>query len=317
MDHTKKPLTALSICPGILGLERGITRAIGELQVLTYVEIETFIIENLIAGMESGVLAPALIWSDLKTFDARPYAGKIDILLGGYPCQPFSTAGQRKGINDSRHLWPYISDIIEIARPTVCFFENVSGHLQLGYREVRQSLEAKGYRVKEGIFSAEEVGAPHKRERLFILAILANSHSNGSGTDARSLIEKSNETKSTSQREEWQVTFRKRLRHVAGYCDNKLAHTHSARQPKQRNDRKPSFEKDARISYTNPFFPAGQGFYQHVWEEPRTIESGLGCAAYGYNFREDLLRALGNSVVEQTAELAFITLLNEHYADHN
>lgn len=123
--------------------------------------------------MEQGVLDPAPVWTNLKTFlpIARRLCGKVDIITGGYPCQPFSLAGKRGGADDPRHLWPYIEKIIGAIRPVCCFFENVPGHINLGYREVRNDLERLGYWVEQGIFSAAEVGAPHRRKRLFILAV--------------------------------------------------------------------------------------------------------------------------------------------------
>ena len=94
----------------------------------------------------------------------------IDILTAGYPCQPFSTAGLRKGVEDERHLWPYIKDIVRILRPQFVILENVRGHFGLGFREVLADLTCLGYDAKWKLIRASEVGAPHRRERLFILA---------------------------------------------------------------------------------------------------------------------------------------------------
>jgi len=136
------------------------------------VEIEAFAIANLVAKMENGQLPPAPIWSNLKTLPVEPFRGKVDLITGGYPCQPFSQAGKREGKDDSegRHLWPYIKEIIRAVRPLRCFFENVEGHISLGLREVISDLESLGYKTTWGIFSAREVGAPHQRKRVFILA---------------------------------------------------------------------------------------------------------------------------------------------------
>ena len=90
--------------------------------------------------------------------------------ITGYPCQPFSIAGRRKGADDPRHLWPHVARIIGECAPEWVFLENVANHLNLGYREVRGELESLGFRVTEGLFTAAEVGAPHRRQRLFILA---------------------------------------------------------------------------------------------------------------------------------------------------
>lgn len=171
MDNPFESPAILSFCPGILGLERGIKRVIGKLNVVAYVEIEAFIIANLVAGMEAGVLDPAPIWSDAKTFDARPFRGKIHGIIGGYPCTPFSLAGTRSGENHPGHIYPAISRAIEATGPVWCFFENVDDHLSLGFDKVYQDLHRMGYAVETGICTAEEVGAPHERERMFIFAL--------------------------------------------------------------------------------------------------------------------------------------------------
>lgn len=90
-------------------------------------------------------------------------------------CQPFSSAGKRLGEDDPRHLWPHIKRIIGEIQPEYCFFENVRGHLSLGFEQVWGDLRGLGYEVEAGLFSAEEVGAPHLRERLYILAKLADT----------------------------------------------------------------------------------------------------------------------------------------------
>lgn len=163
--------TILSIASGQQGIERGIEIAGTPIRVAAYVEIETFIIANLVGLMEQGVVAPAPIWADLKTFDATRFRGKIHGITAGYPCQPFSNAGHRRGTDDPRHLFPYIERTIIAAQPLWCFFENVEGHLSLGFDTVYKSLRDLGYAVEEGIFSAKEVGAPHTLKRLFILAV--------------------------------------------------------------------------------------------------------------------------------------------------
>jgi DNA (cytosine-5)-methyltransferase 1 len=104
----------------------------------------------------------------------------IDILTAGYPCQPFSNAGQRKGLNDPRHMWPDIKQIISKLRPSIIVLENVRGHLSLGFKEVLQDLTKIGYDAKWTIVRASDVGAPHRRERLFILAQPAHTNSIGS-----------------------------------------------------------------------------------------------------------------------------------------
>ena len=94
----------------------------------------------------------------------------VDVLTGGYPCQPFSHAGLRKGKNDDRHLWPYVRNAIDTLRPEYAVLENVSGHLTLGFANVLSDLATIGFDAEWGTFRASDVGAPHQRKRLFIIA---------------------------------------------------------------------------------------------------------------------------------------------------
>jgi DNA-cytosine methyltransferase len=166
---------SIELCAGYGGIHLGLKRVVPNLRTVAFVEIEAFACSNLVAKMEGGLVEPAPIWTNLKTFNAKPFRDRIHIITGGYPCQPFSAAGKRLGTEDPRHLWPHIRKIIKTTRPLLCFFENVEGHLSLGFKEVQQSLRDLGYRVEAGIFSAAEVGAPQQRKRLFILGKLANT----------------------------------------------------------------------------------------------------------------------------------------------
>ena len=94
----------------------------------------------------------------------------VDVLTGGYPCQPFSTAGARMGTNDERHLFPYVQSAIESLRPSWVVLENVRGHLTLGFRDVLSALHDVGYDARWGVVRASDAGAPHRRERVFIVA---------------------------------------------------------------------------------------------------------------------------------------------------
>lgn len=169
MDTTKA-VTHVSLCAGYGGIDIGLKRAIPNLRTVAFSEIEGFACANLVAKIQAGLLDAAPIWTNLKTFPWPEFCGRVDILSGGYPCQPFSAAGKRLGTNDPRHLWPFIADGIKIMRPKLCFFENVEGHISLGLRAVIEELGSIGYKTTWGIFSAREVGAPHQRKRVFILA---------------------------------------------------------------------------------------------------------------------------------------------------
>ena len=168
MDTT---ITTLEFCAGYGGIGLGLKNIFGErMRTIAYCELEGFAQANLLSKMEKGLMDVAPLWNDLKTFPYESFHGLVDILIAGYPCQPFSSAGKRAGKEDPRHLWPWIADGIRLLRPRLCFFENVEGHISLGLREVVGELEQIGYSTAFGIFSAAEVGAPHQRKRVFILA---------------------------------------------------------------------------------------------------------------------------------------------------
>ena len=168
------PQNVISFCTGYGGLELGIRRAGVDVRTICYLEIEVYVQAVLVKAMEEGRLCSAPIWTNVKSFDARPFRGIVDGITGGFPCQPFSSAGKRKGQEDPRHLWPSIANSIRLCRPGWVFLENVPGLVTLGLRDVLQDLGRMGYRTTWGIFSAEEVGAPHQRKRVFILARLGN-----------------------------------------------------------------------------------------------------------------------------------------------
>ena len=176
VDHTQN---IISFCTGYGGIELGLRRAGVDVRVVCNVEIEAFVQANLVAKIEEGRMDDAPIWTDLKTFPASIFRGKICGLIGGYPCQPFSSAGKRKGEDDPRHLWPYIRKHIRAIRPLWCFFENVRGHTTMGLWRVLSDLEEEGYETEWGLFSAEETGAPHQRIRCFILAKLPHTCGKG------------------------------------------------------------------------------------------------------------------------------------------
>jgi DNA (cytosine-5)-methyltransferase 1 len=165
-----RPFNVLSMCSGAGGLDLGIGLAIPMARTVCYVEIDAYACELLATRMEEECLDAAPIWSNLRTFDGAAWRGLVDLVIGGYPCQPFSVAGKQLGEKDPRHLWPDVARIVRECDPEWCFFENVGGHLRLGFREVAGKLHSMGYRVAAGLFTAEEIGAPHKRERLFIMA---------------------------------------------------------------------------------------------------------------------------------------------------
>ena len=165
-----RPRHGLSLCAGGGGLDLGLMLAEPDFHTRAFVEWEGYPRAVLIAAQRAGYFAPAPIWDDLRSFDARVFRGAFDIVLAGYPCQPFSAAGKRGGADDPRHLWPEVARVIAECSPEWVFLENVSGHVTLGLETVLRELWGLGYTPAAGLFSAAEVGAPHQRLRIFILA---------------------------------------------------------------------------------------------------------------------------------------------------
>lgn len=288
MDNTKE-FRLLSICTGYGGIEHGLSLAGFKHRVQAFLEVEAFCCANLVKAMEVGAIRPAPIWTDLKTFNAEPFRGLVDIIVGGYPCQGFSNSGQRRGVEDERHLWPFIKEIVRTVRPIWVFFENVEGHVTLGLREVLEDLRGMGYLVEVGLFSSEETGASHSRKRIFILGKLANS-----GLQ-RQKIKKKQATRSEQ-------------------FSGELANTNSVREGEMEQETESEFIN--RDGFRGRFPIARPGESQYEWEEPRAntkraLKRRLGLSADGYDYRTDLLRALGNGVDPWVAKLAFETLMDK------
>jgi DNA-cytosine methyltransferase len=182
VDTTKK-FNHISLCTGYGGIDLGLSRVIPNLRTIAFCEIELYPIQNLVAKMEKGMLPPTPIWSDVKTFPFKDFSGKVDVLSGGFPCQPFSEAGRKKADDDPRHIFPYFKMGIELCRPAFIFLENVKGIISStinndGWNDpkgtpillhVCRELERIGYRIVWNLYTAIETGLPHLRHRVFIL----------------------------------------------------------------------------------------------------------------------------------------------------
>lgn len=132
------------------------------------------------------------IYDDVKTINTSELP-KIDVLCGGYPCQPFSTAGNRRGEADKRHMWPHMLRVVRELKPSWVVGENVKGHITIGLDTVCNDLEREGYTVRAVCIPACAIGTVHRRERVFVLANTAGygrdegttSSSNVPADDAR------------------------------------------------------------------------------------------------------------------------------------
>lgn len=165
----------LSLFSGGGGLDLGIHRAVRGARTVVYVEREAFACEVLAARMEEGALAPAPIWTDVCTFDGRPWRGVVDCVAGGSPCQDLSVAGKRAGLDGERSgLFFQFIRIVEEVRPGYVFWENVGGAASALPR-VFDAFAALGYSGKAVKLRASDVGASHQRARVFLLGKLADA----------------------------------------------------------------------------------------------------------------------------------------------
>lgn len=164
-------MNVLDLCSGVGGLSLGLHLALGGwARTVGYVERDAYAAAVLLARMDDAALDRAPVWDDITTFDAGPWRGVVDLVAAGFPCQPWSVAGKRKGTADSRWIWPEIARIVRECEPGFVFLENVPGLYRHGLRAVLSDLAALGFDADWTCVSASEVGAPHKRERVFILA---------------------------------------------------------------------------------------------------------------------------------------------------
>jgi DNA (cytosine-5)-methyltransferase 1 len=135
------------------------------------VECDVYAASVLIVRQNDGILEAFPVWDDVRTFDGKPWRGIIDVISGGFPCQDISVAGKGGGIDGERSgLWREFARIIGEVRPGYCFVENSPALVVRGGDRVLGDLAALGYDCRWGIVSAADAGAPHRRERIWIVA---------------------------------------------------------------------------------------------------------------------------------------------------
>ena len=144
-------------------------------RIVGYVEWNQYCQKLIAQRIRDGIFHNAPIYGDIRAFVsagyAKRYRGMVDLVSGGFPCQPFSRAGKRLGADDERNMWPATMECIRIIRPRFAFLENVPNLLTYKYfGTILSDLAQSGYDAIWDVFSACEFGAPHPRERLFILA---------------------------------------------------------------------------------------------------------------------------------------------------
>lgn len=228
-------------------------------------------------------------YGDIRELRASAYAGRIDILTGGFPCQPYSLAGKRKGKDDERHLWPEMLRVIRECTPRYVVGENVRGLVGwnegLVFEEVCSDLEDCGYSVQPFVLPACGVGAPHRRDRVWFVA-----HSDNHGT-----VRTSRRYEGTSREERIQERHKVQQPDESN-CFWNASNTDCARK-RQDNGQRKSRQFDQTRQIRN-------------WENFPTVAAicggndGLPKELDGITFskwRKESIKAYGNAIVPQVA----------------
>ncbi len=207
-----------------------------------------------------------------------------DIITAGYPCQPFSLAGERRGAEDDRHIWPNIFSIVQRKRPAWCVFENVYGHISMGLDEVLSDLELESYSVRPFIVPACATDAPHRRDRVWIIARNV-AHTSGSGIEARERDRLGDGDRSRGNKGKSKSGSGK-----VNVADSNSAGLQGRQNPRDTNQ---SREKPDEQPSRRGERPNGEN-----WPP----EPAVGRVANGIPRRVDRLKGLGNAIVPQVAQ---------------
>jgi len=289
-------LRHLDLCSGIGGFSLGL-EATGGVKTVAFCEREAYpqaILKQHWPDVPCYKDVKELTYDQLQADGLIP----IDLLTAGYPCQPFSIAGKQRGTDDPRHLWPDIFRLVKECRPAVVLFENVEGHIRLGLDEVWSDLEDEGYAVRTFNIPAAGVGAPHRRNRLWIVGF------NLAFTDSQ-------------RRKQWPLHGC--VKDIDGLPTDKLNDRYQIRcQAAGRGDPRSTAVADTDAGYNaknGEVCPRGDptdtSRVEQFWKtDPSTLESGVGRMAHGIPKRVDRVKALGNAIVPQIAYLLGVALLN-------
>lgn len=224
-------------------------------------------------------------YEDIKDFDGNRYHGAIDVISGGFPCQPFSVAGKQRGTNDDRYLWPEMLRIIREIRPTWVVGENVAGIIKLALGQVLSDLETEGYTIETFIIPACAVNAPHRRDRVWVVA-----YANGN----RTVVQKRNGNSENSQRDftpEIQKRQNKQPGLIATGVDGQDVPDPESSEPQSR-----LFPRHGGGRLAN-----GSCTISDQWDSAGYWELGTNRVVDGLPGRVDRLKGLGNAIVPQVA----------------
>ena len=266
-------LKILDLFSGIGGFSLGL-EATGHFETKAFCEIEPYCQQILKKHWPE-----VPIFNDIRTLKGTDI-GTIDIITGGYPCQPFSVAGKQKAEQDPRHLWPEYFRLIQELKPTWVIGENVSGHIKLGLDSVLEDLASEGYSTRAFSISAASIGANHKRERVWTVAY--------SESIRKTSIRRETESKHDI-RNSWMESERSSYRQPEHQTLQDVAYTKSISRNEHEIDREHGKTLVQEISGNRGSIPGKSTWWS---SEPR-----VGRVAHGIPKRVDRLKSLGNAVV--------------------
>ena len=267
-------------------------------RTIGYVEFSNYCQQILAQRIKDGALDEAPIFTDIRAFINEGYAdaykGMVGVISAGFPCQPFSVAGKKKAKDDARNMWPQTLDVIRRVRPRYCLLENVPGLLSRKHRyfeTILKDLAESGYNAKWKVISAAEVGAPHKRDRLFIMA-----HSDSGYRGENKEVQAGG--------------------HVIKHGGEYVADTNDTRDRTSQHESNRDWEKINEGWQEQSLFKPGRQSEAGSRTKNWSTEPDVGRVANGVANRVDRLKALGNGQVPRVVETAW-EILSRSIRVHN
>ena len=290
-------MKVLDLFSGIGGFSLGLERA--GMETVAFCEIEPYP-QKVLQKNFSGVP----IYDDIRKLTREQLTkdgiGTVDLVCGGFPCQPFSQAGKQKGFDDDRDLWPEMFRVIQEVRPRWVIGENVAGFVSMGLDRTLTDLEGAGYRTEQVIIPACAVGAPHRRDRIWIVAWDTQSQrvgkvggiSEGKNADAGGICKDGYVAHASSRNINNPAIRETQL-------DNGGKDVANSNHPGLEGCEKPGGDENDRQKPDD----------QHAWgcdwrgSQHWAVEPDVGRVANGIPKRVDRLKGLGNAVVPQIPEI--------------
>jgi len=314
----------LDLFSGIGGFSYAAERLVGGFETIGFCEIDPFCQKVLKKHWPD-----VPIYTDVKELadDADRFRGLVDVVCGGYPCQPFSVASaNRKGQEDDRHLWPEMLRIIQGARPRFVIGENVAGHITLGLDDVLSDLEAEGYTARAFVIPACAKDARHRRDRVWVVGYTEHYGSPAAAVSGSHRKDDAGSSEGQEKAKQPQRAGQPRsdadVAHTTGGKRNARPEKCEALQTMSADGRKRNHSGGSGASHTEAMAYTDNAGCQEQWrsESARTEQQASQCGSWwepeprilrvvnGLPNRVDRIRSLGNSIVPQVAAEIFTAI---------